>query len=222
MMKWLQCIEEIIWPRGLKCLCCDTLSEGEYLCPSCRQALKAIRLSADADGLSHVRCAYRYDGVAKELVLLLKEEGMEAASKVLADGMAEIMLSMNLPPDTVLTWVTMPEKRKRIRWIDHGRQLCEDVGRLTGRPVRQLMERPGNLHTQRGLNREARLKNLTGSFICPERVTSPVLIIDDVYTTGATMAACEAALKAAGAPQVYALTATQAMAAAYSTDVKKG
>lgn len=222
MNTLLQHLEEIIWPRGLKCLCCETLSEGELLCKDCAKALEAIRISAADAGSSHIQCIYRYDGVAKELVLLLKEEGMEAASKVLASGMAERVLAMNLPQDTLLTWVTMPEDRKRQRWIDHGMQLCEEVGRLTGMKVRQLLQRRGRLRTQRGLNREERLSNLKGSFVCCEALSSPVLIIDDVYTTGATVAACQAVLQAAGASRVYALTATQAISAYDNHDVKKG
>ena len=203
-------------------MCCDSISDGKYLCPDCANALDLIRLDEEDQPSVGVRSVYRYDGVAKQLVLLLKEEGMEAASKVLADGMANAIRKMALPPDTVLTWVTMPERRKRIRWIDHGKHLCDDTGRLTGLPVRQLLDRTGNLHTQRGLNREPRLHNLSGSFVCRCKVYTPVLLIDDVYTTGATVAACSAALKAAGAPDVYALTATQAMSAVKQNVVKKG
>lgn len=222
MKRVLRYLEECIWPRGVKCLCCDSLSDGEYLCPDCANALDAIFLDEADNPSGNVRSVYRYDGVAKQLVLLLKEEGMEAASKVLAAGMANMIRTMALPPETVLTWVTMPERRKRIRWIDHGRQLCEDTGVLTGLPIRQLLERTGNLHTQRGLNREARLHNLSGSFECRCEVHTPVLLIDDVYTTGATVAACSAVLKAAGAPAVYALTATQAISAVKQNVVKKG
>lgn len=222
MKAWLSAIEEAIWPRGVKCLCCDTLSEGRFLCMDCAKALDTIRIDTEELVSRHVCSVYRYDGVAKELVLLLKEEGVEDASKVLAVGLAETVKKMNLPPETILTWVTMPDDRKRRRWIDHGKQLCEDVGRLTGLPVKQLLTRMGRLHTQRGLNREERLSNLSGSIACREALTSPVMVIDDVYTTGATVSACRAALIAAGATQVYALTATRTLAADKQNDNMKG
>lgn len=210
MRRWLNLLAEVIWPHGLKCLCCDELSEGERLCPACEKALKAIHLSPFDAGDDNIRSVYRYDGVAKQLVLLLKEDGLADAAAVLAEGMADAIRTMKLPPDTVLTWVTMPEKRRRKRWIDHGRKLCEEVALRTGLPARQLLSRKGNLHTQRGLNREARLRNLNGSIACNERVTTPVVVIDDVLTTGTTVSTCADALREAGAPSVYAVTATKA------------
>ncbi len=209
MREWQNLLAEMIWPRGLKCLCCDELSEGEWLCPTCGKALKAMRLSPFDAGEDNIRSVYRYDGVAKQLVLLLKEDGLADAATVLAEGMAEALRTMALPSDTVLTWVTMPETRRRKRWIDHGRRLCEEVALRTGLPARQLLSRRGNLHTQRGLNRAARLRNLSGSILCKERVTTPVVVIDDVLTTGATVSACADALRAAGVPSMYAVTATK-------------
>jgi len=204
-------LEELIWPRGLKCLCCDDLSEGELLCPSCKKALTAMRLKQEDVADGDCRAVYRYEGAAKQLVLLLKEECTADAARPLAQGMAEVIREMKLPSDTVLTWVTMPDMRRKKRGIDHGKTLCEAVGQEVQIPVRQLLTRTGKLHTQRGLKREARLKNLAGTIACVERITSPVLLIDDVMTTGATASACTEALLAAGAPRVYVLTATQAM-----------
>lgn len=172
-----------------------------------------MELPLQDDGEGSIRSAYRYEGVAKELVLRLKEEGLSDAATVLAKRMAEAIREMHITDGAVLTWVTMPKLRLRKRWIDHGRQLCEEVARQTGMPTRQLLNRRGNLHTQRGLGREARLRNLTGSFVCNESVTMPVVLVDDVLTTGATVTAVSEALMAAGAPCVYAVTATKVIVA---------
>ena len=169
----------------------------------------AMRLSPLDAGEGNVRSVYRYDGAAKDLVLLLKEEGVADAAAVLAEEIAETIRTMEIPPDAVLTWVTMPELRRRKRYIDHGRRLCEETAMLSGMKCRQLFRREGMLHTQRGLNRMARLRNLRGSIVCRERVNVPVVIIDDVLTTGATVSACADALIAAGAPGIYAVTATK-------------
>ncbi len=211
MMRWLRVLEDVLWPRGLKCLCCDDLSEGELLCPACRRELQGIRLSPQNAGDDLVRSVFRYDGKAKQLVLMLKMECVADAAEALAEEMAEAVKAMALPPDTVLTWVTMPERRRRERGIDHGRLLCLAVGKRTGIPVRQLIVRTGRMHTQRGLTRSERMRNLSGTIACPERIATPVLLIDDVLTTGATASACASALMAAGSPSVYAVTATKAM-----------
>ena len=211
MIRILKFLEDIVWPRRIKCLCCDEYSVGDWLCPDCERALKAMRLSAEASGSADACSVYRYDGVAKQLVLLLKEECLADAALALAPGMADAVRRMALPPDTVLTWVTMPEIRRMKRGIDHGRRLCEAVAQETALPVRQLLVRTKNVHTQRGLNRAARLKNLSGTFTCPDRLCCPVLLIDDVMTTGATAAICASALRQAGATRVFVLTATRAM-----------
>jgi len=108
-----------------------------------------------------------------------------------------------------LTWVTMPLLRRKKRGDDHGRELCEAVARHARLPAQQLLVRAGNGHTQRGLNREKRLQNLTKSIRCNRTIDVPVVIIDDVLTTGATVSACTEALRNAGATQVYALTASR-------------
>lgn len=211
MTKLLRAFDHFIAPSGVLCMCCDHLSYGEHLCPNCRKALKAMRLPAGEAGEGDVRSVYRYDGTAKELVILLKGELLANAAHALAEGMADVLNDMKLPPDTVVTWVTMPEIRRKERGIDHGRELCEAVACRTGLTVRQLLARKGRIHTQRGLNKEKRLRNLQGTFLCEEKLNGPVLLIDDVLTTGATASACAEALMAAGATRVFVLTATKAV-----------
>lgn len=56
-------------------------------------------------------------------------------------------------------------------------------------------------------NAAQRRKNLHGAFAATARISTPVLLIDDVYTTGSTTETCAGALRAAGAPEVFVLTA---------------
>lgn len=210
-MPSFQALEEMLWPRCLKCLCCDELSEGTLLCEACQRELHGERLPQHEWGAVNVRSTFRYEGRAKQLVLALKLECVADAAQALAKDMAASAEAWNLPADTVLTWVTMPPRRFRQRGIDHGRELCLAVAKRLNLPARQLMIRTKRIHTQRGLSHEKRLQNLTGTMACPEHIDTPVLLIDDVLTTGATVAACAAALRNAGAPNVYALTATKVM-----------
>lgn len=208
-MKLFQVLTDIFWPRGTACLCCDELIDGGIICPDCQEALDAVRMKHEEQG--DVRSAYHYDGLAKRLVIMLKMECAADAADVLAEAMAEEICGMNLPENTVLTWVTMPKRRFRERGIDHGRKLCEAVSRRCGLQVCRLLERQGRFRTQRGLKQEERLHNLNGTVVCTKQVDVPVLLIDDVTTTGATVSVCAEALMAAGAPYVAALTATRAM-----------
>ncbi len=213
-MRLLDVLQDVLWPRGFRCLCCDDIIDEELLCPTCQRGLAVIRLSETEGALANGRSVFRYDGVAKRLVLMLKHNSCLDAASVLASGMLPALQAMKLPENTVLTWVTMPAQRKAERGFDHGYELCKALGKQTNMQVKQLLNRNVKyLRTQRGLNRDKRLKNLTGTFLCPSRIDTPVLLVDDVMTTGATASACEQALMAAGATQVYVITAARAMLA---------
>lgn len=211
MKHFLQCLADVLWPRGLKCLCCDAYSEGAPLCPSCAATLKELRLQPHQASSENGHSTFRYEGIAKQLVLLLKKSCAADAAVPLAVHMAEEIRNWQLPADTTVTWVTMPEIRRKKRGIDHGRTLCEAVAAELGLPSRQLLVRTKTPHTQRGLSHDARLKNLRGSIACTATLQGPVLLVDDVMTTGATAALCSHLLLEAGASQVYVMTATRAM-----------
>ena len=74
-------------------------------------------------------------------------------------------------------------------------------------PYQPLLIRTRETATQQGLNAAQRRKNLHGAFAAAARISTPVLLIDDVYTTGSTTETCAGALRAAGAPEVFVLTA---------------
>lgn len=221
MKRLIRFLDELLAPRGVKCLCCDEASEGKYLCSDCSNSLKALRLPHEEATHGDVYSAYRYDGAAKQLVVSLKEECLADAAQVLADGMYEALHDLHLPPETVMTWVTMPEKRRIQRGIDHGYELCRALSERCGFPVQKLLSRRGKVHTQRGLSREKRLKNLQGTFLCDIPLNVPVVLVDDVLTTGSTASACEEALLKAGATRVYVITATKATLAEERMDMRK-
>ena len=92
------------------------------------------------------------------------------------------------------------------------------AARLGLRAVPLLRRRRGSSgHTQRGLNREKRILNVRNAFepaVSEGEMPRSVLLVDDVLTTGATLRACEKALRAAGAERIRAVTATAAGRAA--------
>lgn len=195
-----------VFPERVVCVACARPSKGELLCADCAAELETLRLDAMYHG------TYRYQGVAKKLVHRLKFDNVTAAATVLARAMAQDALQLHLPPDTVVTWVTMPEKRKRMRGIDHGQVLAQAVALRLGLPAKRLLIRSEkhSLRTQRGASRAQRLQNLQGLFTAETALPRHVLLVDDVTTTGATMQTCAQCLFSGGA-KVYTLTATRVM-----------
>ncbi|MGN1021662.1 MAG: ComF family protein [Aristaeellaceae bacterium] len=229
---WLRRADEwlmsAVYPRRTLCLLCGGLSHGAFLCGDCRERLETLRLTGPLcpecghpvrDGecrfchgqsLCRMRSVWRHEDAALMLVHRLKYQAVADCAQPLAQGIAELARSMGLPANTVITWVTMPRRRLRERGIDHGRCLAEETARLLGMPCRQLLTRRGEGHTQHGLTRKERLKNLAGAFICEEELYQPVLLVDDVMTTSATAQRCAVSLLEAGARGVVVITATQA------------
>lgn len=207
---------DLVYPEGAVCRACGKLSHGEILCPSCRSALQndGSLLRWESEELDPGLTAYYltpHTGVARDLVLRLKHRAEACAARPLADLLLPMPKDFSFPPDTVVTWVTMPENRRRERMIDHGRMLAEAAARQLGLPCRQLLiRRETRQKNQASLGRDARQENLKNAFLPLEKITFPVLLVDDVLTTGTTARRCAEALRAGGAEQVTVLTFTRA------------
>lgn len=107
------------------------------------------------------------------------------------------------PARPVVTWVPASVAGRRQRGYDQGRLLARSVSRCTGWPLVDLLRRPGRAGTQRGRGRDERLVGVT--FTVRRPVSGPVLLVDDVTTTGASLSQAAEALRWAGATSVHGL-----------------
>jgi hypothetical protein len=102
-------------------------------------------------------------------------------------------------------------RRNRRHGFNQAAALARAISRAAGLPVVDLLRREGASAPQVGLERRARLANARGSVRVVAQVPPAVVLVDDVYTTGATIDACARVLRDAGATEVMALTFARAM-----------
>ena len=206
--------KDVLWPEGALCCACGRITDGGGLCAACRNsflhdgAFFAWERSDPAPDLP-AWSLRPHSGIPRELILRLKYGAEARAARILAELLLPLPPDVSFPPDTVVTWVTMPESRRRERAVDHGRLLAEAFAEKLSLPCRQLLlRRDRHEKRQVGLNSGQRAANLAGAFRPKEAISFPVLIIDDVRTTGTTLCRCADALRSGGAEQIFALTVT--------------
>lgn len=227
-------IAETLWPT--RCAVCD--APGETLCRPCRlnlpyidhwracprcgapfgrtQCTECNDVMLNAAGREKVpfdtcTCAVSLGTGPSRIVRAWKDGG----ERRLARDMADIMVGVTPPgwaTDTAaVTFVPASDAALRRRGFDHGLLLASLVADRLSLPCLAVLSRPRGTD-QRALNRKNRLTNAANSFSVPAGTSMPesLLLIDDVYTTGATLYdACDA-LRLAGAGTIRCLTFARA------------
>ena len=167
----------------------------------------------DNDQFTHARACGLYAGGLRASVLALK--GEPNLSRRLARLMYEAQRRTPINAADVIVPVPLHADRERARGFNQANLLARELARLSRLPVDEYSV-VRSRHTERhraGMDAKARRNSVAKAFVVrrPELIIGRrVLLVDDVFTTGATVSACAAALKNAGANEVYALTIARA------------
>ena len=181
-------------------------------CPRCGQPVDAgdeCRLCAEwPSGIDRVRSAVLLEDGARDAVHLLKYDGWWR----MADSLAPSMRMLEpLTEGVCLIPVPLSAARARERGYNQAECLARALGRWTGLAVRpDLLARTRHAPTQTALPPDARRANVAGAFAAADARGVRAVLVDDVFTTGATLLAAADALAAAGAASVEAVTFARA------------
>jgi len=216
-----QCLDAMLPLTGVLCAVCGERifssyavsdPEGESRCGVCRRIEPAFARAA----------AYgSYEGGLRELIHLLKYNGIRPAANVLGRMLAETIteLAPNFPSGSIAV-VPVPLYRAKLeREFNHAELIARTAVKLFPKPGRlQLcagaLKRKRETPSQTGLTRHQRRENVRGAFgvAQPEAVKGrAVLVVDDVYTTGATVSECARVLRRAGAARVWVATVARTL-----------
>ena len=222
------CCAQLHPQTGSLCACCgedlgiatfslpDPDDNPESLCRPCRLVPPAF-VQAVAWGAYH--------GHLRELVHLLKYKAMQPVASRLGTQLALCieteLASLTVPRQLLLIPVPMHAGKQRMRGFNHAELLARAAMReLTHRHPQwelqletNLLQRKRLTVSQAGLTTHQRRQNLRGAFFAPRPARLAgrhILLIDDIYTTGATARACSRVLKNAGAASVRVATVARA------------
>jgi len=215
---------DLVFPR--RCVVCGL--DGESLCPDCDSSLSRLagpmceRCGAPTEwpvercrecggrriAFARARAAVAYDDGAKRFVGAWKERGQRSLSALAAEIVDGVLAR---PTAYTVTFVPADHGRLLERGHNPAQRLALELGSRWQLPVVTLLRRRFGISRQRGLSLADRRRNVRGIFEPTAPAPSAVVLVDDVYTSGATVSAAASALRKAGARRVEVVTFARAV-----------
>ncbi len=208
-----------------RCVVCNKeIFSGDFFCEECKEALPLIdkyycdkcgrKLKAPSEYcasckgkmtfVDKARSIYDYQKPINKLIMQFKYFDKRYVADVFGDELANLYRKSYFNAD-FLCYIPMTERAEKKRGYNQGELLAKVLSEKINVPINQVLEKVKDTPRQAKLSRENRLKNLKGSFK-REIEGKTIVIIDDVFTTGATSETVAEILKRKGAKAVYLLT----------------
>ena len=197
------CIAKLPFANGHRCLCCGVpLADESDYCNRCQYERGAFVKN---------RSPLVYEGETRKIIYSLKFGKKKYLAQTLGALMADEFLKDNMEAD-IIVYVPMTEAEEKKRGFNQSELLAEEVGKRLNIAVLPALVKIKETKAQKELGGKERAQNLEGAFACVfEQVNNrKILLIDDIFTTGATANECAKVLLKAKAREVNVLTAAVA------------
>ena len=195
-----RCLDRL--PRLRPPLCARCGAPTQWPVERCRECAGRRLAFASA------RAAVGYDADVRALVAGWKDHGLRRLAEIAAELVDEVVPR---PDVALLTFVPPDGDRSLERGHHPPERLARELGRRWELPIGSLLRRTREIRQQRGLSRPERRANVAGAFRATKEIPSRIVLVDDVYTSGATVAAASSALRAGGARRVDVVTFARAL-----------
>ncbi len=213
-------------------ICVVCRRRSSFLCSGCRSKIKIN------DSLACAECGARLpenkkichpssfilgsagsyqNDILRELIAGLKYKGFKAAAPILAELLYEYLNKTGLNfADSAIVPIPLHKSRERKRGFNQSVLVAEELAKITGSQVLSLLKRVANTKSQTEFSeKEKRLANVAGCFSLSLTASDAVnlgkvILLDDVFTSGATMKEAVKTLKACGVKKIIGLVAAKA------------
>ena len=216
---------DLLFPK--RCVSCGAL--GKYICDRCfskidfvEKPICPICQRQAIGGKTHPKCAgrFRLDGLIvacrykspiKLAIQKVKYKWVYDIENILVDFLASQIWKFDFPQNSILVPVPLSKNRKNWRGFNQAEILAKTLSRKFNHPFKDILLRVIETKTQVGLTREERRENVIEAFALDYKVGKKhiagqnFILVDDVYTSGATMMEAAKILKHAGAKDVWAM-----------------
>lgn len=197
----LEALLDIIYPYDNKCIICGV--EGFLgICSKCKSEIKRVHQQEEIMAYGY------YGGVLKKLILNLKYHKSFIAGKVLADLLCQIIIEKKLSIDCIC-YVPISKDSLKKRGFNQCSVLAKNISRILDIPVIDCLVKVKETKEQKLLGKEERMKNILDAFEIKNKeklFKKNILLIDDVYTTGATINECKKNIEKCNINKIYLLT----------------
>lgn len=213
-------IVDFIFPK----ICVGCGREGKYICDACQRKLMVpvqicpMCCKPSLDGWTHPKCI-RTEGIER-LITGLSYPGLvqKCLKKVKYKSAWEIiaflhgLCNFHAVESGVITSVPMWRQKERSRGFNQAEILSQLIADDCGMANIAILERTRETKPMFGLKKKERRKNIEGAFEIKSKSqllqysNQRVILVDDVWTTGATIRECARILKQAGVKEIWGLT----------------